>query len=215
MKRFFFTLVILGVAFQGHAQEQAEVMPESTLEDQVPAPAMKDYKAEMNQLFKTYSLEKEQLEKEYTQRIEAMKPELSDVQGMIDKQNTISEFKSKKKALLKTYRENNHQLKLEEKAFRESRVSQETDDEEEYDEEYYEEEPVPAPVKKSVSEVKDDRKKRAITPYEETKGYRKKPKAKAKKKSSYVLKDNKPKVKRQSNIKKGLLNKNSNKHDND
>ncbi|MGE0267460.1 MAG: hypothetical protein AB7S78_03240 [Candidatus Omnitrophota bacterium] len=218
MKWFFLILTIVAVTVQVHAQEQVADVSEEFMEDEAAVPVWRDYKAEMGQLFTTYNQEKDQLEKEYTGRINAMNPEMSDVQGMLDKQNLIQEFKSRKKDLLKTYRDNNNRLKLEEKAFKESQLSQDSEDEEEYedDEEFYEDVKKPAvPTKKNAEESLESRRKRAIKPYEETKGYKKKPQAKAKKKSSYILKDNKPKVKRESNIKKGLLNKNSNKHNND
>ena len=209
------------------AQESAEVTPDETVISEntndaveemvgVSSPQeqtvtiLRNYKEEMQTLFNTYTQEKQVLDNEYGGRINALNPSLSDMQGMLEKQNLIEEYEDKKKNLLNAYRENNNRLKLEEKASR-VRPGQE-------EELYEEEETAPVLPKPAVKKTADDPKKRNIKPYEETSGYKKKPiKAKAndKKKTSYVSKvkaaphsNTKPKKKLISGNASGLLDKN-------
>lgn len=217
MKLFVLILVFMFNTSAIMAQESAEMITAEETVTAVEAAAssqeqtvtiLRNYKDEMQTLFNTYSLEKQGLDDDYTGRINALNPSLSDMQGVVEKQNLIEEYENKKKNLLNTYRENNNQLKLEEKASRKQPEPEE--------DLYEEEEESPVIPKPAVIKAADDPKKRNIKPYEETMGFKKKPKVSAKKKkTSYISKPKeapqtkaKPKKKLISSNASSLLDKN-------
>jgi len=227
MKLFVLILLFMIIPSAVLAQESTEVPPDESgisenttdaVEEMVGVSSSQEqtvtitrnYKDEMETLFNTYSQEKQALDNEYGGRINALNPPLSDMQGVLEKQNLIEEYENKKKNLLNAYRENNNRLKREEKS---SRVRPEQDDELNVEEEVTRVIPKPA-----VKKMAGDPKKRNIKPYEETSGFKKKPvktKTSAKKKTSYISKSKeapptkaKPKKSLLSNNASSLLDKN-------